>query len=335
MSDRTMKFLICGLGLIGKQRLQAVLDSNLAEEIYVYDPYLEVLPSNYDGLVRKIDYIPEPSEVTFTHVVIATPHHESLKVIERVISHKPRILMEKPMGRNFLESEKISQITSECDLSVGFNYRFMDGIVKLKEIVVGGELGAINSIRLDLGHGGAPDDANSWKLNKELAGGGSLLDPGIHLLDLIMYLFQGETDEISIDGVNYWSGFWNTGIEESSMVLGRVGHAPFSCISSIVAWRTRFVIEVIGTNGYAIVNGRGRSDGPQSITIGRRWGWKNAKSQIDSEEKSIVMLTDSSITNETNAWINNSQQVCSALEALESMKLYQEILSKKVLHEIQ
>jgi hypothetical protein len=91
---------------------------------------------------------------------------------------------------------------------------------------------------------------------------------------------------------------------------------------------------VIGTNGYVIVSGRGRSDGPQSITIGRRWGWKNAKSQIESEDKSIVMLEDSSIVKETNAWINNSQQVCSALEALETMKVYQEILSKKTLHEI-
>jgi predicted dehydrogenase len=334
MNDGIMIFLICGLGLIGKQRLQAVLDSNLAEKIYIYDPNLEVLPFSFDGLVRKIDYIPEPSEITFTHVIIATPHHESLKMIESVKGHKPRILMEKPMGRNFLESKKISQIASECDLSVGFNYRFMDGIAKLKEIIAGGELGAINSIRLDLGHGGAPEDVNSWKLSKELAGGGSLLDPGIHLLDLIMYLFQGEKTKINIDGVNYWSGFWNTGIEESSMVLGRIGHAPFSCISSIVAWRTRFTIEVIGTNGYVIVSGRGRSDGPQSITIGRRWGWKNAKSQIESEDKSIVMLEDSSIVKETNAWINNSQQVCSALEALETMKVYQEILSKKTLHEI-
>jgi predicted dehydrogenase len=324
-----MKFLICGMGLIGKQRLQAILDSKLAQQIYVYDPYLESLPASYVGQVSRISEILPPDEIQFTHVVIATPHDEALKILEKVVIHEPRILMEKPMGRNLIESEKIVSLAKECDLSVGFNYRFMEGIEKLKKILSQNELGEINSVRIDLGHGGSPEDSASWKLNKESAGGGSLLDPGIHLIDLIMFLFNKKSDLVSIDGTNYWSGFWNTGIEESSMVIGKVGEIPFNFISSIVAWRTRFVIEVIGSNGYVTVTGRGRSDGPQTITIGRRWGWQHAKSQLESEESAIVMIKDSSISKETIAWLNKSKQVCSAAEAFETMKFYEKILLRK------
>jgi glucose-6-phosphate 3-dehydrogenase len=324
-----MKFLICGMGLIGKQRLQAILDSKLAQQIYIYDPYLESLPASYVGQVSGLTEIPPPDEIQFTHVVIATPHDQSLKILEKVVIHKPRILMEKPMGRNLIETEKIVNLTKACDLSVGFNYRFMEGIEKLKKILSQDELGEINSVRIDLGHGGSPEDAASWKLNKESAGGGSLLDPGIHLIDLIMFLFNKKSDAIEIDGANYWSGFWNTGIEESSMVIGKVGKIPFNVISSTVAWRTRFVIEVIGSNGYVTVTGRGRSDGPQRITIGRRWGWQHAKSQLESEESAIVMIKDTSISKETIAWLNKSKQVCSLAEGFETMKFYEKILSRK------
>jgi predicted dehydrogenase len=324
-----MKILICGLGLIGKQRLEAILDSKLAQQIFVYDPYLESLPANYEGLVNRLDEIPETNKIHFTHVVIAVPHSESLKMLEKVKSHKPRILMEKPMGRSLFESKKIAKLAKDCDLSIGFNYRFMDGIEKLKEILSRDELGEINSVRMDLGHGGSPEDASSWKLNKELAGGGSLLDPGIHLINIIMFLLNKKSESVKIDGANYWSGFWNAGIEESAMVLGKVDRIPFTLTSSIVAWRTRFTIEMIGVNGYAIVNGRGRSDGPQTITIGRRWGWQNAKSQLESEESTVVMIRDSSISKETKAWLNNSEHVCTAAEAYDSMEFYQKILSKK------
>ena len=330
-----MSILICGLGLIGKQRLEAILESKFPNQIFVYDPFLTHLPTEFDGLAIKLTEIPEPQETRFTHVVIATPHDVTLQLIEKLKSHQPKILMEKPLGRDLAESEKIIKLSQNCDLSIGFNYRFMGGIEKLKDIISSGELGEINSIRLDLGHGGAPGDADSWKLNKESAGGGSLLDPGIHLIDLILFLFEGNAQSVIIDGVNDWSGFWKTGIEESSMVLGKVFGSPFYLVSSIVAWKTRFSVEVIGSNGYVIVNGRGRSDGPQTITIGRRWGWQNDSSQKDSEENTVMMIRDSSIAKETKAWLQNSSQVCSGEEALSSMRLYQKILSIKSPSELQ
>jgi hypothetical protein len=118
------------------------------------------------------------------------------------------------------------------------------------------------------------------------------------------------------------------------MVLGEVEGIPFYLVSSIVAWRTRFSVEIIGSNGYVIINGRGRSDGPQTITVGRRWGWQNANSQIESEESEMIMMQDSSIAKETDAWLHSNLQVCSGEEGLDAMKLYHKILSKKSPHDL-
>ncbi len=323
-----MIFLICGFGRIGQQRARAILDSGSAKEIYIYDPFLSKIPGEFKDLML-IEKISSLKKRKLTHVLISTPHDQVLSTIEEIIHHKPRILIEKPMGRNLHESNTIYNVSKKCKVSVGFNYRFMPGIQKLKRMISLNELGPLNSIRFDLGHGGSPGDEKTWKLNKESAGGGSLLDPGIHLIDLILHLFEEKSGGISIDGVNYWSGFWNTGVEESSMVLGRVNQIPFSLISSIVAWKTRFFIEVIGNDGYIKISGRGRSDGPQSFTIGRRWGWLDGVSQSETEITTDIMSKDHSIIDETRAWLDESPLICSAEQALESMFFYQKILDRK------
>ena len=70
-----------------------------------------------------------------------------------------------------------------------------------------------------------------------------------------------------------WSGFWKTGIEEDCHLLlgGKV--IPSIDISvSVVRWRSTFRIELLGTEGYGLVEGRGRSYGPANLSKGRSLG---------------------------------------------------------------
>jgi predicted dehydrogenase len=183
--------------------------------------------------------------------------------------------------------------------------------------------GKLNSIRIDIGHGGSPKDRDSWKLNPSKAGGGALLDPGIHILDLLHYLFDFSPAEIVINGANKWSGFWNTGIEESVNLIGRYREVPFTISISLVAWRTRFRIEVIGSDAYSILDGRGRSEGPQIHTFGKRWGWLESNSQRDSEIVEILCEKDSSILEETKSWLSNKSNLATSQDGLKSMQLYE------------
>ena len=206
----------------------------------------------------------------------------------------------------------------------------MPSVQEAKSILQKGELGDIHSVKMDLGHGGSPKDIGSWKLNPDSAGGGVVLDPGIHLLDLIGYLFDLQAADVHFTGANSWKGFWNTGIEESVNIIGNFNETLLNLSVSIVAWRTRFEIEIIGTEGYIKLSGRGRTDGPQTLTIGRRWGWENAKSQADSEIVKNLATVDESFALELGSWLNHDSRLATSQDGLNA-----ELLRTKILDRLQ
>jgi predicted dehydrogenase len=317
---------ICGLGLIGRQRLEALLKLDWeASRINVFDPKISIENYGKFKVVNSIDSM-LASEVDLA--IISTPHDIAPDLALKFLDKGVRVLMEKPMGRNLQEARKLHSHENAKNLSVGFNYRFMPSVQQAKLILEKGDLGKIHTVKMDLGHGGAPKDNLSWKLNPDSAGGGVVLDPGIHLLDLIGYLFDLQPSEIHFTGANSWKGFWNTGIEESVNVIGNFNGSLLNVSCSIVAWRTRFEIEIIGTEGYLRLSGRGRTDGPQRVTVGKRWGWVNANSQSDSEIIDEVATTDDSLALELASWLDCDSRVASSQDGLNAELLRVQILKK-------
>ena len=327
--NKNETIFIFGLGLIGRQRLDACLSYGIKpHDIIAYDPNLFSLNlegnENYAG-VNFLSNLDMASDFTTDRAIVAVPHDFSGPIVQNLLNRGAKVLLEKPLGRNLEEAESLAMHKNADQLSLGFNYRFMPGIMKLKEVLNNGELGNVSTLRLELGHGGAPKDLNSWKIDPIRSGGGVTLDPGIHLVDLLIYLFSASENIFRISGKTEWNGFWKTGIEESLNLIGYLGDVPFNMTTSIVAWRTRFSVEAIGTDGYFEVDGRGRSDGPQRITEGTRWGWLSAASQKESEVVSEVATFDNSLIDETYAWLRGSKEVCTIIQALEGMKIYAKI----------
>ena len=127
------------------------------------------------------------------------------------------MLIEKPMGRDAGEALALMAAAQRPgQLRVGLNYRFFDGVEALLADVRAGNFGELISLDVVLGHGGSPGDERSWKLDPVRAGGGCLIDPGIHVLDLLL---QIAGPEVEVVGARTWSGFWNTGIEEEAHLL--------------------------------------------------------------------------------------------------------------------
>jgi predicted dehydrogenase len=318
--------IIIGLGLVGVQRLSACIEAGIpTENLFVHDPSLDILKFRANSKftkVTRLENIDTLAKHKISHAIVSVPHDQATSIVCYLLSAGIIVLMEKPLGRNLDEAEQLLNHPNSKNLSVGFNYRFMPGVKLLKDTLQSKSLGNISIVKFELGHGGSPDDKYSWKLSPVKAGGGVVLDPGIHLIDLLVYLFGANAENLEIKGITEWKGFWNTGIEESASFMGYVNDIPFSVTTSIVAWRTRFSIEVIGTERYLEVDGRGRSDGPQLIVEGFRWGWLRNLSQEKSESHRVAAITDLSIEIETLAWINDSSDVCKISSAYEGMKIY-------------
>ena len=286
-----MKVLQIGVGLIGQERISALLqiskDYSINIDIIGVDKDQELLAKAKDNF--NIDVYDDLSDVLkegFDWVFISTPHATAAELAKEVFKYEPsNVLMEKPLGRNLKECNEIIQSKPKnVNLHVGLNYRFYQGINMLLNHSRRKLFGDLISVNMILGHGNSPGMEKSWKLDPVMCGGGCLIDPGVHLLDLVLLLTSATPEKISIKGISNWKGFWNTGIEEEShIILESSDGIIFNIQTSLNRWKSHFSIQVNGIDGYGVVEGRGRSYGNQTYTTGKRWGWQSANSQLDSE----------------------------------------------------
>lgn len=318
---------IVGLGLIGRQRLEAVealqAQGHAVEAVALLDPLAahaaDLAASSGVALVPDLDAF---LAADIDWAIVATPHDTAASLVPKLLSSGSRILVEKPLGRSVREANAMLDGVDPDRLRVGLNYRFFPGIARLLTDVRDGLFGELVSMTIVMGHGGSPGDDRTWKLDPRRAGGGALIDPGIHLLDVCRLVAGAEPEVV---GGSTWSGFWNTGIEEECHLLLGGGRLPVANVQvSLVRWRSTFRIELQGTEGYAAVEGRDRSYGPQTYRRGRRWGWRESASQAASEE--FMSMGDENVfVTELEAILfppaNGFPKPCNGVEALSIMRL--------------
>jgi predicted dehydrogenase len=180
------------------------------------------------------------------------------------------VLCEKPMGRNAEEAAQIASAarTAGRILKVGFTLRFHPAVRRAHQLCSSGDLGPIFFIQAIYGHGGRPGYEKEWRGDPELAGGGELLDQGVHLLDLSRW-FVGDLDVVAAVTPRW---HWEVApLEDNAFVLLQApGGQVASLHTSWTMWKNRFAFEVFGRDGYARIDGLGGTYGAESLTVGRR-----------------------------------------------------------------
>lgn len=324
-----MRVVLIGLGLIGRERLAAIrnLNQSLENRITV-EGYLD--PGPVAELVdltetRRLSSLRDVVGIAPDIVFVSTPHDTAFEISKTLLQAGIRVHLDKPMGCTLSEARVLFEESQKLEnLTLGFNYRYMAGVRHLLEDCEAGLFGPLISVSMALGHGGSPDDRQSWKLDPFRAGGGCLIDPGIHLLDLLCRMFEKPTP-ISCQ---IWRGFWNTGIEEEAQVALVAGSTLIRLDISVVRWRSTFCLEVHGVDGYGRVDGRGRSYGVQKYTRGRRWGWLSGIPQRDTEELICVDDCASSFAEEIEDLVQMPKPTsifATAKEGLRTMELLEKI----------
>jgi predicted dehydrogenase len=110
----------------------------------------------------------------------------------------------------------------------------------------------------------------AWRNDRDLAGGGILLDQGIHMLDLFR-LFGGEFPEVKSMVTR---AFWDCDVEDNAFALLRNQDGRVAMIhSSSTQWKHRFSLEIYMADGYIAVNGilsSTRSYGDETLTVAQK-----------------------------------------------------------------
>ncbi|MBT9165407.1 MAG: Glucose-6-phosphate 3-dehydrogenase [Chloroflexi bacterium] len=109
------------------------------------------------------------------------------------------VYCEKPLAMNLKEAEEIVKFSrqSAVKCQIVFNYRFIPAVMRAKQLAAEGALGEIFSFRGAYLHSGYIDPHRpiTWRLQRDKAGGGALIDLGPHIIDMLQYLL-GEFNSV-------------------------------------------------------------------------------------------------------------------------------------------
>jgi len=181
-----------GVGWIGRHRMTALAETGLVEIAAVADPVVEftVEAGRLAPGAQRVTSLDELFALDLDAVVIATPSalhaDQAVAALERGI----HVFCQKPLGRNAAEVRRVIAAAREanCLLGVDLSYRFLEGAQKIHEIARAGELGKVFAVDVVFHNAYGPDKA--WFYDPKLSGGGCVIDLGIHLVDLALWVLD-------------------------------------------------------------------------------------------------------------------------------------------------
>jgi predicted dehydrogenase len=201
-------------------------------------------------------------------VVVATTHDHLAEIALAAVEAGCHVLVEKPAGRRTAELAPVIAAAERNKVVVkaGFNHRFHPALLKAREIVDAGALGALMFVLGRYGHGGRIGYEKEWRAQPEISGGGELIDQGSHLIDLARW-FLGEFAEV--DG-RLATFFWDIPVEDNCFVSLRTAAGQIAWLhASWTEWKNLFSFEIYGRVGKLHVEGLGGSYGIERLTFYR------------------------------------------------------------------
>ena len=260
-----MNYAIIGCGLIGKKRLAALPDGSRL--VVACDTNL----SRAEALVelaktgRAIsDFKDAVSDPAVDAVIVATINSTLAVIAEAAIRAGKHVVVEKPAGISVREIDNLIELEGKQRVSVrvGFNHRYHPAFLKAREIFESGVMGELMFIRARYGHGGRIGYDKEWRADPKLAGGGELIDQGIHLIDLAGW-FLGEFKNVQGHVATY---FWDMPVDDNGFLdLQTAGGQTAWLHVSCTEWKNLFSFEIYGRNTKLHIDGLGGSYGVEKL----------------------------------------------------------------------
>lgn len=235
------------------------------------------------------------------------------------------VFCEKPPGRDLEDIARVireERLHPALKLKYGFNHRYHDSVRRALEIVRGGEMGQVLNMRGVYGKSRIISFKSDWRTRRAEAGGGILLDQGIHMVDM-MRLFAGEFEDIHSFVSN---SHWNHDVEDNAYALMRAASGAVAILhSSATQWRHRFHLDITLSRGAIILSGilsGSKSYGAETITIVNNGDNDGG----DPEEQTLRFNKDNSWRDEIDDFARSIIEARpivegSSLEALKTMHL--------------
>src|SRR4051812_5820679 len=179
-----------GVGWIGRQRMEAIAKSGLVEIAAIADAArdLAAQAAQFAPGATCVESLAELLEVGVDGVVIATPSALHAEQAITALDHGAAVFCQKPLGRNAVETRRVIEAARAGNLllAVDLSYRYLNQITKMYDLIRQGGLGDVYAADLMFHNAYGPD--KPWFYDRQLSGGGCVIDLGIHLVDLALWM---------------------------------------------------------------------------------------------------------------------------------------------------
>lgn len=254
---------IIGLGYVGQIHLRHALKIPDTHVVAVADLSKKALGKAQKAGVKRTytNYEDLLKDSGIDAVVISLPTHLHSQCVISAAEAKKHIFLEKPMARNVEEAKEILSVSNKnsIKLMMGYPLRFNAEFRSLKEKIEARTLGDVvtaYAAYISTGpffhraEGYAPVPVPDWWFNKELTGGGVLIDLGSHIINLLRWYF-GEVQNIK----SHLEYRLNMDFEDGAICLAKFATGTSAIIN--VGWfsqQYQLRVELAGSVGHADEN---------------------------------------------------------------------------------
>ncbi len=257
---------IIGAGLIGRKRaLSLPKDANLSTICDVDKKRGDQFAKDFNCLY-ECDWKKVVSDPQIKAVIISTTNNWLATIAVSAVTNGKNVLMEKPGATSIteLKTVMVAHKKNPVVVMIGYNHRYHPGLLKAKDIVESKKYGDVLFMRARYGHGGRLGYEKEWRFQKNISGGGELMDQGSHLIDLTNY-FCGMMED-----VNGFTGklFWKSNLEDSAFFVlknkkGQIAHLSATCVE----WKNIFSFEIMLKTAKIQIDGLGGSYGREKMIL--------------------------------------------------------------------
>ncbi len=188
-----MKVAVIGCGTIANSaHIPSYMENDKVEIKYFCDIILE----RAEAAVEKYacgkaitDYRDAINDPEITAISVCTPNHMHAQISIEALEAGKHVLCEKPAARTYPEALKMQEAQKRTGktLNIGVVNRYNVGVNKIKDLIDSGALGEVFHVYISFrAHRSIPGLGGDFT-TKAVAGGGALIDWGVHFLDIVMY----------------------------------------------------------------------------------------------------------------------------------------------------
>lgn len=200
-----MKVAVIGCGTIANSaHIPSYMNNPEAEIVY----FCDIIPERAQAAVEKYgcgqaitDYHVALNDPEIEAVSVCTPNHMHPVIAMDALRAGKNVLCEKPAARTYAEALEMQKVQHETGkvLNIGVVNRFNTAVNLIKQYIDSGKLGEVFHVYASFrSHRSIPGLGGAFT-TKAIAGGGALIDWGVHFLDLVMYCC-GDPKPLTVSG---------------------------------------------------------------------------------------------------------------------------------------